>query len=510
MVNNENGDSLIGVYKRSIRIGLEMVDRGHEVWMLCTGREQFHDELTKQAEARFHFADFPSKVIFSRSLELRRRYSRMVFRRLHPDIVVVGEAPLSGPMLEYTLCAVSLGIRVVALDNAYSPNCCETFVAHHGPMLDGMILTGLSSFQMQDPPNHYCPVAPYIQGSSAEAETTLKKCGCDGKKLVTVLGYERKAEQLAAALLPALAKRGCAVVFLAPKPKETEERLNSLRANVLTNTHVLPLPSEELLFGLLKMSSLVIGKCGFMQVSECLALRTPFLGIQYRGCFPLTFLSREARRFVVGTYRTDAQRKTVRAAMRLLHTSREDLSRLHDGSFGSRSAVVDFLERLPPLPRAETMEECAKRGYTSSILLDILSKRHPGTCVSIDAVRCTRIRDTDWGNVDSVVCTYTSGSSRKYIFLWGRKYYSDRSAADDIRSARSPSSVRQLLFVSQDGRFMIEEDIGEWQLAISPLGAVLFRDLKLAVLKDPVVSWLQRIRLIFQPPLERTKRRSGT
>jgi UDP-N-acetylglucosamine:LPS N-acetylglucosamine transferase len=505
MIDNENGDSLIGVYKRAIRIGLELVRRGHEVWMHCPGRELLHDELTKQAEAHFHFLDFPGRVTCSRSIELRRRYCRMVLRRVKPDIVVGGEAPLAGAILESTLCAVSLGIRVVALDNAYSPKCVRMFVAEHGPMLDGVVLTGPSSFQMANGPEYYCPVPPYIEGSSAAAEALLDQLGITPRKLITVLGYERKAEQLAATLLSKLAGYNCATVFLARKPKDCQERLSSLPPAVLKNVYVLALPSEDLLFGLLQLSNLVIGKCGFMQASESLALRTPFIGIQYPGCFPLYHLSSYGRRFVSDTSKLDATRRTVRAAVRLLHTSPEKLAKLHNGRFGARSAVADFLERLPPLPRTGTTEESSRLGYPVSVFQDVLSRLHPEGPLQIEAVRCTRIRDMWWGYIDSLVCLYTLGQRPRTLFLWGRKYYLRLFASQDIRAARLPGSGRRVLFVSKDGRALLEDDVGEWLLPAIPMGVAAAERI-LGLLKEYVLSWPHRLRFFHsRRPVARPK-----
>lgn len=56
------GQSLIGVYKRGLRIALELADRGHEVVFFCTGREAFSDDLTRQAEQRLTFVDIPFEV----------------------------------------------------------------------------------------------------------------------------------------------------------------------------------------------------------------------------------------------------------------------------------------------------------------------------------------------------------------------------------------------------------------------------------------------------------------
>jgi hypothetical protein len=368
MINNENGDSLIGVYKRALRTGMEMVRRGHEVWMFCPGRELYRDELARAAEASIHFLDIPLKALFCRSDAVKRRYYEMVFRRLRLDLVVVGEAPLDGTLLDTTICAMSLGIRLVVLDNAYSPWMARTFVRLNGRMFDGIVLTGPSSLHMRQPPEYYCAAPPYIEGSSAEAQALLQQSGLLPTRLVTVLGYEKKAEQLAVALFPKLMEHGCAAVFLSPDPQESCKRMAALPPHVAQRILVLPSPSENLLFGLLQLSSLVIGKCGFMQVSECLALGTPFLAITYRGCFSLKLLPSPVRRFVHATDAAQIVESNMEAAVRLIHTSRDEIRSIHDGSFGARSMVADFLERLPPGRRKGTVTHILRRHRLVTLL----------------------------------------------------------------------------------------------------------------------------------------------
>lgn len=351
MCNNSNGDSLIGVYKRSLRIALEMAQRGHEVWIFCPGRQDYHDELTRQAEERLHFLDFGLKVVLCPSKKLMRRYYCMVFRKLRFDMVVLGESPLAGTLFETTICALSLGIRLVVLDNAYAPWLTRAFVILQGWLFDGIVLTGPSSLQMKQAPEYYCGAPPYIEGSSLEARSLLDRSGFQQMRLITVLGYEKKAQQLAVALLPKLMEHHCAAVFLVPNQDETRKLLSALPPEIEAKTLVLPPPGENLLFGLLQLSNLVIGKCGFMQVSECLALRTPFLAITYRGCFPVWFLPRAVRSFVYPTTTVSPSRTTMNAARRLLRTSADDMRTIHDGRFGARAIVADFLEQLPAARR---------------------------------------------------------------------------------------------------------------------------------------------------------------
>jgi hypothetical protein len=461
MMNNENGDSLIGVYKRALRLGLELDRRGHEVWIFCTGREGYRDELTHRAEERVRFLDFPLEVLFSPSLSFRRRYYRRAFRQLAPDLIVLGEVPLAGTLLESALCAVSLGIRIVVLDNAYGSDLARLFVDTHGPMLDGIVLTGPSSFHMRDAPSHYCAAPPYIEGSSTEAIHLLETLNLKRRRLITVLGYEKKAEQLAAGLMPRLHEHDCATLFLSPNPDESREHLSVLPEAVAADIRILPPPGENLLFGLLQRSNLVIGKIGFMQVSECLALGTPFLGIQYRGCFPLSILSEPVSRFVYGTSSVECDDTTLAAAIRLLHTSAEEMVGVHDGRFGGRVKAANFMERLPAAPRSETMEECAQNGYSKELLARALSARHYHAPVEIHAVRGTRLRHGDWGRIDSLAPVYAVRGRRTCAFLWGRTYYGDEPASIDYRAATSPGSRRRVLYVTDDGRQLIEEDAGE-------------------------------------------------
>ena len=189
-------------------------------------------------------------------------------------------------------------------------------------MVDGLVLTGPSSFQMNDPPKYYCSAPPYIQGTPDEALDLLNQLGLHRGPLITILGYETKAEQLAIALLCELPEDWRAVL-LSPTPLQSRQKLTALPDAIGARIRVLSPPGENLLFGLLYTSQLVIGKSGFMQVSECLALGTPFIGITYRGCMRPEFLCREAAEFVHTTASSVPDQATKDAALRFLHVRRE-------------------------------------------------------------------------------------------------------------------------------------------------------------------------------------------
>jgi len=83
MINNENGDSLIGVYKRSLRNRHGDVRRGHEVWMFCTGRQDYFgmNLLLRPKENPFSRLSAPTNCFPVRKA-LKRRFYRSTFHRI--------------------------------------------------------------------------------------------------------------------------------------------------------------------------------------------------------------------------------------------------------------------------------------------------------------------------------------------------------------------------------------------------------------------------------------------
>jgi len=363
IIRNENGDSMLGVYKRALRIAMEMVRRGHEAWMICPGQQDCQDELAYEAEACIHFVDFPARLMLSPRIELRRRCYRMALRKLQPDLIVVGEAPLSGVLLDASVCARDMGIRQVMLDNAFSPRLARTFVSRFGSMFDGIVLNGPSSLQMRRPPEYYCAAPPYIEGSSSEAGDVLERSGLRPKRWITVLGYENRAQQLAKSLLPQIIEPDCAAVWLTSDPAKARMRLAALAPQAVDKTIFVSSPRENLLFGLLQLSNLVIGNCDFAHVGECLALRTPFLGATYPGCFPVSFLQRGVRQFVHAANADQLDSATVKTARWLVHRSSDEMNDIHNGRFGATSMVADFLEQLPAVRRTAAPRWSVFRKY---------------------------------------------------------------------------------------------------------------------------------------------------
>ena len=202
--------------------------------------------------------------------------------QLSPDVVVIGEAPLKGALLEAALCSAELEIPVVFLDNIYYPSFVSYFCRVHAPLADGVILTGPSSLYAADAPDFVCQVPPYIEASTQDARSLLtNQLRLSGDHLIVVLAYDENVERLAISLAEQLESDAVELLFLTQRPEQCRQRLCRLPESLQTNIRVITPPSDSILFGLLALSRLCICKSGHMQIIESLALRTPALVFSY-------------------------------------------------------------------------------------------------------------------------------------------------------------------------------------------------------------------------------------
>jgi hypothetical protein len=464
MIDNSNGDTLIGVYKRCLRIGFEMQARGHEIWVHCVGCPKFRDPLVESALRSFKYLDVPGGIQFVQSPRVRRRYLRKYFAREQFDMVVIGEVPIRGALLDATLVASELKIPLVLLDNAYRPLLARNFVRRHGNLFDGIVLTGLSSFHPRNMGAFYCAAPPFLRGEADAALPLLCELQLQGTRFVTVLGYERKAAVLAVNLLKDGVDPDSHFLFLVRDPEILQEHLKTLSPELQARCRVIASPTENILFSLLKHSRLVIGKCGFMQASEALALGTPFLGIYYRGCFSTITLPFEAQRYVHSTGHVNADASTRRAFERLLRVEPSALGGLHEGGLDGLERVASFLESMPLTQRPGVMKESARLGYTVPSVTRALRKKHHRKEIVVESVRATRVHDAPMGRFDYVAVHYRCAGVPRFAILLGRRYWAPISGPFLLRRALRAIPKSAILYRSWTLRYSLEEDSGERSL----------------------------------------------
>jgi hypothetical protein len=450
------GQTLVGVYKRGLRIALELSERGHEVLFDCTGRTEYRDELTSTAEQRLRFVDLRLANPASDPLG-RQNGSVRAMAACKPDLVVVGEAPLAGTLLEATLCAVELGIPVALLDNAYNDSAAEQYLHDHGGMVDGVVLTGPSCTHSKSPPRHLCQVSPFVTPAQGEAEELLAQLGLHGERLISVLAYDRKAERLGFSLLERLDAPGTDFVFMARRREECKRRTAGLPAELRTRVRVLGLPPDSLLFGLIELSSLAVVKYGFMQVSECLALHTPVICAYHEGPTWVGLLPPACSPFIHVAEQDEADDRTLAAARKLLDIPADAMRPIHSGGFDASAGAADFLERLAG-QRQETWSEAVAK-FPEEQVRAALQARVGRSRFDLLQLRAMRLRSLRGEELYSIVCRYRINGGERFLRLWGRRFSSSwgvrRRRLDAVRSGQ------RVLYASPRQRVLIESDAGQ-------------------------------------------------
>jgi len=463
----DRGQTLIGVYKRGLRVAMELCDRGHEVLFYCTGRDGYEDDLTRAAASRLRFVDIPySEEGSEAAAEVRRRF-RDEMARLEPDVVVIGEAPLAGALLEGTLCAVELGVPVVLLDNAYDRMGVYRFCMRHGAMFDGMVLTGTTCqhVRLPRPPDWLCQVAPYIESSTDGARRLIAGAGLTGERLVTILAYDHKVQEVGQALLRGLdaACEGAGeYLFLARQPEAGPELLAALPEPVRSRAAVVAIPADPVLFGVVQLSRLAIAKYGYMQVTECLALRTPVVAVFHEGNTWVDGLPMQCQRYVCVTSAADD--RTVAEAARLLAVEPDDMAEIHDGRLGAAAATARFLEQLPRTPRSSTRDDTVQLGFREARLRGALTRELGTDDFRLRDLRAMFLRDVPDGALYSLACACEVGEEERLVRLWARQLATADAVERD--AAGAAGSERRILSVSPADRLLIEADLGQQLLPV--------------------------------------------
>jgi hypothetical protein len=147
----------------------------------------------------------------------------------------------------------------------------------------------------------------------------------------------------------------------------------------------------------------------------------------------------------------------IQVAARLLRVPRAQIAGMHNGRFGARRMVSEFLEKLPRQPREETTDECAAMGYTIEFLRSAILSQHGGGDVRIRSIRACRLRDESWGHIDAVVCRYWIGETSWCSNWWGRVYGSRSEGHIEVQALREGLAGRKLIYAGDDSQVLVEE-----------------------------------------------------
>lgn len=457
----EEGQSLIGDYKQCVRVAKALSDRGHEILLAHVGSKSYPQELMEKRlnpATAIHLQYFDAK---DQEMELdqagRNRNAFLEqFAAVQPDVVVLGGAPWSGVFLEAALCAVELGIPLAVQDNAYGPSLIRQICINIGPMIDGVILTGPSSFHLPQPPAHLWQVSPFVElGPESERGTAMKTLGLTGDRLITVFGaYDSKVVTVALGLATQLKGPGCEMIFLSPQqPEALKQQLATLDTDV--KMKIIPSLPESMKFDLLRISRLAIIKYGFKQMTEAMSLRTPVLVVYHDGPHWLQYTPNDYHKFIYVTTDADTGPEVAAAARKLMDIDKEEMALMHAGGFAAAEETAKFLEKLYVGGVRDTSTECAEHGFSQQRVAAALVQLEHCDHVSIQSLRCTRVMPLlEDPERFALFCSYTAAGQPRTARLKGTVYSSaGRAQANTTTSAHQD---RRMLYASADRRIILE------------------------------------------------------
>lgn len=456
------GQAMIGVYKRGLRIALKLAERGHEVFFFCSGRENYRDALTARGEEELRFVDIPHGHAAYYGAILNRAVFCERISQIDPDVVVIGEAPLAGPLLEASLAAAELEIPVVLLDNAYQPFFVEGLCRNHAGLFDAIVLTGPSALHLQPAPEWLLQVPPYIQADTAAATRLLEEeLDLSAERFVVVLAYDPKVAVLAASLLAKTEDLDVSAVFISPDPDETSGALSGLSTDLARRVRVVRPQSEGILFGLIECARVAVVKMGFMQVTEALSLRTPVIGLHYPSGFSADLLPTVCQPFVSMPSDTGGTPDSVAAMRRFVALSPDALSVIHDGQFDAASQAAAFLESTSTSPRPDISQATTEIGFSVERLQTALATIEGREDIKVLWARSSSLRTLPTQRLFTMLCSYAVNGSTRCTRLWGRLFASAADVEDEVERGAQDLPQREILYASPDARLLIEKDLGE-------------------------------------------------
>lgn len=212
---------------------------------------------------------------------------RRLYQRLKPDVLVLGECPLSGLLKKASLVAHELGIPQICIDDYLGPDQPDQY-RRSAPWVDQWFLTGLPLETQWGRQSAQIVVAPPLLPAVADNESSPVD--------VVILGYDPRIARLGLQLLARLPSGTTARLIHAELSAEQRTNLQQLAS--AHTVEFISLPTETRLRSLLKNAKIVICKSGFQQIVESLAVGTPVLACEARGAVSELFLTDLLRPFV--------------------------------------------------------------------------------------------------------------------------------------------------------------------------------------------------------------------
>jgi hypothetical protein len=325
-----------GAFFRALRLAQELSRRGWQP-VICNNGPELEDPKITKARPWLRYVPLDSsKPGFG------PRAARAEFLALDPEVLVMGEGPFETMRVFYA-GAKQTGRPFAVLDQYYSPT-----LLPHRRGVDVVLLYGLETFwrkEIQKLRRPYVMVPPFINGvtprSRLPAPTWLL-----GDRLITFIAYEDHCLREGAELLRTLEDSTAVVVSISHNPPMAARLLQEAGLD-RDRTVVLPLQSDEHVFGFLHASRLALLSNGFIQIMDALALACPVIALARPGGAGMNHLN-ISDRFEPYVSLNDNREDQYHKMNRWLHQSpfppalREELGNERGGAVRS----ADLVERI--------------------------------------------------------------------------------------------------------------------------------------------------------------------
>lgn len=246
----------IGVFKRCLRLFPHLRD-DHEIHLVNLGPPPEKDALFLKLRDDFHLHEPCGDLLGD---ELSR-----LLEELAPAALVLGESPLRGSMRLAYRVARKMNIRQACIENYYG-EFVDDVLPSEWPGVRHWILLGLLPDGVSEvAPGRLFVVPPFVKFPTSPRP----------RDRFVILGYDRHTLGMGGHLLRRLPADSMADVIVSP---EWVPLLDSMGIDERkSGTRVLVLPDDEALYDSLAQARLVLGKAGYQQIVECLAMGTPIV-----------------------------------------------------------------------------------------------------------------------------------------------------------------------------------------------------------------------------------------
>ena len=289
-----------GAFMRAFRLATEMSRRGWRP-IICNSGPMLADPKIAAAEESIKFI----RLVRERP-ELTVDVAAAEFAAMNPDIIVMGEGPIS-PMRLYYDAARRLPQPFIVLDQFYSDRLLPEKAG-----VDLVLLYALSTFWRNDlllrSPYEVTP--PFIETVVSKQDLPIPIEWQDVPWL-TFVAYDTYVLKKGLDLLARLAQPDLVKIVICRNPAVCRREAGAMGI-AMEKFVCLPLQLDPVVFGFFSASAVSLVSNGFLQIMDCLALGSPVIALQRSASVGMNELNIDSRFFSYVSFGESVERQLER------------------------------------------------------------------------------------------------------------------------------------------------------------------------------------------------------